>query len=255
MRNPDRQTTFRFRQFEVSNKLSAMKIGTDAVLLGAWAFEASGFGARSDLRALDIGCGTGVLSLMLAQRFAQWFTGLSVLGIDIDADAATEASANFSRSPWAARLEAFQVDFRSFAVSCEAATYDMIISNPPFFTGGAEAPDDARRIARHQESLGLHDLLVGAARLLAPEGLLAVVLPADKADEARTEARFARLELTRECIVGTTPRKPPRRILMEFRHSGIATATQRENLLIHTPEGSFSDRYSRLVEPFYLPKA
>lgn len=137
MRNPDRQTTFRFRQFEVSNKLSAMKIGTDAVLLGAWAFEASGFGARSDLRALDIGCGTGVLSLMLAQRFAQWFTGLSVLGIDIDADAATEASANFSRSPWAARLEAFQVDFRSFAVSCEAATYDMIISNPPF---SREAP-------------------------------------------------------------------------------------------------------------------
>lgn len=251
MRNPDRQTTFRFRQFEVSNKLSAMKIGTDAVLLGAWAFEASGFGASSDLRALDIGCGTGVLSLMLAQRF----TGMSVLGIDIDVDAATEAAANFSRSPWAGRLEAFQTDFREFATSGEAATYDMIISNPPFFTGGAEAPDDARRIARHQESLGLHDLMEGAAHVLAPEGILAVVLPADKADDARTEARFARLEPTRECIVATTPRKPPRRILMEFRHSDKATATQRENLLIHTPEGDFSDRYSRLVEPFYLPKA
>lgn len=251
MRNPDRQTTFRFRQFEVSNKLSAMKIGTDAVLLGAWAFEASGFGASSDLKALDIGCGTGVLSLMLAQRF----TGMSVLGIDIDADAATEAAANFSRSPWGARLEAFQTDFREFAASGEAGIYDMIISNPPFFTGDAEAPDDARRIARHQEALGLHDLMDGAARVLAPEGILAVVLPADKADEARTEARFARLEPTRECIVGTTPRKPPRRILMEFRHSGIATATQRENLLIHTPDGGFYERYSRLVEPFYLPKA
>lgn len=251
MRNPDRQTTFRFRQFEVSNKLSAMKIGTDAVLLGAWAFEALGFGASSDLRALDIGCGTGVLSLMLAQRF----TGMSVLGIDIDVDAATEAAANFSRSPWAARLEAFQTDFREFTTSGEAGIYDMIISNPPFFTGGAEAPDDGRRIARHQESLGLHDLMEGAAHVLAPEGILAVVLPADKADDARTEARFARLEPTRECIVCTTPRKPPRRILMEFRHSGIATATQRENLLIHTPEGGFSDRYSRLVEPFYLPKA
>lgn len=251
MRNPDRQTTFRFRQFEVSNKLSAMKIGTDAVLVGAWAFEASGFGTRSDLRALDIGCGTGVLSLMLAQRF----TGMSVLGIDIDADAATEASANFRQSPWAQRLEAFQTDFREFAASGEAGIYDMIISNPPFFTGGAEAPDNARRIARHQESLGLHDLMDGAAHVLAPEGILAVVLPADKADEARTEARFARLEPTRECIVATTPRKPPRRILMEFRHSGIVTATQRENLLIHTPEGGFSDRYSRLVGPFYLTKA
>lgn len=251
MRNPDRQTTFRFRQFEVSNKLSAMKIGTDAVLLGAWAFEASVFGGRSGQRALDVGCGTGVLSLMLAQRF----TGMSVLGIDIDADAATEAATNFGRSPWAERLEAFQADFREFATSGEAGIYDMIISNPPFFTGGAEAPDDARRIARHQESLGLHDLMDGAARVLAPEGILAVVLPADKADEARTEARFARLEPTRECIVGTTPRKPPRRILMEFRHSGIATATQRENLLIHTPHGGFSERYSRLVEPFYLPKA
>ncbi|MDO5333018.1 MAG: methyltransferase, partial [bacterium] len=178
MRNPDRQTTFRFRQFEVSNKLSAMKIGTDAVLLGAWAFEASGFGASSDLRALDIGCGTGVLSLMLAQRF----TGMSVLGIDIDAEAAAEAAANFSRSPWAARLEALQTDFREFATSGEAGIYDIIISNPPFFTGGAEAPDDARRIARHQESLGLHDLMEGATHVLAPEGILAVVLPADKAD-------------------------------------------------------------------------
>lgn len=255
MRNPDRQTTFRFRQFEVSNKLSAMKIGTDAVLLGAWAFEALGFGASSDLRTLDIGCGTGVLSLMLAQRFAKRVTGLSVLGIDIDADAAAEAAANFSRSPWAECLEARQADFREFAASGEAGTYDLIISNPPFFTGGAQAPDDARRIARHQESLGLHDLMDGAAHVLAPEGILALVLPADKADEARTEARFTRLEPTRECIVATTPRKPPRRILMEFRHSGIATATQRENLLIHTPEGGFSDRYSRLVEPFYLPKA
>lgn len=255
MRNPDRQTTFRFRQFEVSNQLSAMKIGTDAVLLGAWAFEALGFGASSDLRALDIGCGTGVLSLMLAQRFAQRFTGLSVLGIDIDADAAAEAAANFSRSPWGARLEAFQTDFREFAASAEAGTYDLIISNPPFFTGGAQAPDDARRIARHQESLGLHDLMDGAAHVLAPEGILAVVLPADKADEARAEAALARLEPTRECIVATTPRKPPRRILMEFRHSGIVTATQRENLLIHTPEGGFSDRYSRLVELFYLTKA
>ena len=255
MRNPDRQTTFRFRQFEVSNQLSAMKIGTDAVLLGAWAFEALGFGASSDPRALDIGCGTGVLSLMIAQRFAQRFTGLSVLGIDIDADAAAEAAANFSRSPWAECLEAFQTDFREFATSGEAGIYDMIISNPPFFTGGAQAPDDARRIARHQESLGLHDLMDGAAHVLAPEGILAVVLPADKADEARTEARFARLEPTRECIVGTTPRKPQRRILMEFRHSGIATTTLRENLLIHTPEGGFSERYSRLVEPFYLPKA
>lgn len=255
MRNPDRQTTFRFRQFEVSNKLSAMKIGTDAVLLGAWAFEALGVGASSDLRTLDIGCGTGVLSLMLAQRFAKRFTGLSVLGIDIDADAAAEAAANFSRSPWAECLEARQADFREFAASGEAGTYDLIISNPPFFTGGAQAPDDARRIARHQESLGLHDLMDGAAHVLAPEGILAVVLPADKADEARTEARFTRLEPTRECVVATTPRKPPRRILMEFRHSDKATATQRENLLIHTPEGGFSDRYSRFVEPFYLPKA
>lgn len=132
MRNPDRQTTFRFRQFDVSNKLSAMKIGTDAVLLGAWAFEALGFAGRPILRVLDIGCGTGVLSLMLAQRF----TGLSVLGIDIDVDAATEAAANFSRSPWAECLEARQADFREFAASGEASIYDMIISNP-FFT---EAP-------------------------------------------------------------------------------------------------------------------
>lgn len=251
MRNPDRQTTFRFRQFEMSNKLSAMKIGTDAVLLGAWAFEASDFGDHSGLRVLDIGCGTGVLSLMLAQRFA----GASVLGIDIDADAAMEASNNFRLSPWAPRLKAIQADFRPFAVVGEAGIYDMIVSNPPFFTVGAEAPDDARRVARHQGSLGLHDLMEGASRLLAHKGILAVVLPADKADEARTEARFARLEPTRECIVATTPHKPPRRILMEFRHNRTGTVPHRESLLIHTTDGGFSDRYSRLVEPFYLPKA
>lgn len=250
MRNPDRQTSFRFRQFEVSNQLSAMKIGTDAVLLGAWAFETSGFGGHTPLRALDIGCGTGVLSLMLAQRFA----GAEILGIDIDADAAMEASANFRQSPWAPRLEARQADFRTFAEVGESPGYDMVISNPPFFTGGAEAPDDARRIARHQESLGLRDLMEGAARMLSPEGVLAVVLPADKADETRTQARFARLEPTRECIVATTVRKPPRRILMEFRHSTVASPPQHESLLIHTPGGGFSDRYSRLVEPFYLPK-
>lgn len=242
MRNPDRETTFRFRQFEVSNCRSAMKIGTDGVLLGAWMWGGHSVEGECPGRVLDVGSGTGVIALMAAQRWP----GAEIVGVEIDPVAAEECGSNFAASPWGERLTVECCDFASFTTS----GFDLIVSNPPFFTDGALAPDDARRTARHELSLTVGTLLRRSALLLNPGGRIALVTPADREKDVRFEATMARLSVARLTRVATVAGKLPKRLLWEF-VSGGGVATVEDTLTLRRGDGSADPRYAALVGDFY----
>lgn len=250
MRNPNRETIFRFQRFSVENRRSAMKVGTDGVLLGAWAelppvSEAGGTDGSLRPRILDVGAGTGLVSLMLAQRFP----AASVSAIEIDADSAEECAANFRQSPWSARLDVVKADFLSEPFGRD---FHLIVSNPPFFNNGAKAPDEARHAARHEDSLPLATLIERAASLLAPgAGSLALVLPADRRADAESAAAFSRLRLWRGVVLTTVPGKAPRRVLLQFVNSGAAAASISAECLASTG-GPRSPWHRELVKDFYL---
>ena len=258
MRNPDRQPTFRFKQFEISNCRSAMKVGTDGVLLGAWAF--GGIPPEREVRVLDVGCGTGVIALMLAQRFQSAI----ITGVEINSDAAGEAALNFSASSWGDRLSVTCSDFLEYAVMDGLpGFYDLIISNPPFFTNGALAPDLSRRAARHEGSLDLASLMARASVLLKPGGRLGMVLPVEQQSRMELQAALSGMTLVRICFVKTVDRKAPRRILCELvkgtadmltgADAGSTTPhMQPEHLTLQLSNGDFSDEYRKLVSPFYI---
>lgn len=215
-----------------------MKVGTDGVLLGAWVL------LRGDERsALDVGTGTGLIALMLAQRT----DSVQILGIDIDPAAAGEAAANFAASPWTNRLAALPISLQSFISESEAPasrTFDLIASNPPFFSASLKAPEARRRAARHDDTLPLTELIAAARRLLAPNGRVAVIYPPEEAAGFRLEAESAGLYLSRLTKVISVAGQPPKRHLMEF--SRTAALPTFDDLVIGSPE------YLSLTGAFYL---
>ncbi len=246
-----------------------MKVGTDGVLLGAWV------SLRGDERsALDVGTGTGLIALMLAQRT----DSVQILGIDIDPAAADEAAANFAASPWADRLSARAVSLQNFVSEsgpcgsglglgaptggtnkpCRespalsesprepftGAFFDLIVTNPPFFKASLKAPDAQRRAARHDDTLPSTDLIAAAARLLSPTGRLAVIYPPEEARAFVLEAEAAGLYLSRLTRVISVAGQPPKRHLMEFSRSAGMPAF--DDLVIDSPE------YRSLTGAFYL---
>lgn len=245
MRNPDRETTFRFKRFEVENSRSAMKVGTDGVLLGAWAF-----GDKNEERvcgkALDVGTGSGLIALMLAQRFGK----MTLKGIEVDHEAAGEARKNFDNSPWGNRLEAIEGDFCAMAE--EEGGFDFMVSNPPYFSNGALAPDEARRTARHEGVLNWASLMRGAKMLLKPTGRLALVAPFEAMEMIMFEGEVNGFKCIRRCVVRTVNRKPARRVLLEFERGVPEGLKEESELCIHAEGGGFSEEYMRLTGDFYL---
>lgn len=244
MRNPNRDKVFHFRQFDVSNCHAAMKVGTDGVLLGAWALHHLRDSRLQ--RVLDAGTGTGVIALMVAQEAAE----AGITGIDIDPDAVAEAAGNFARSKWAPRLAAMRADFSDLAPG-QSAGYDLVISNPPFFTNGETAPDAQRRQARHAGSLSPLTLTRMAPALLAPQGVLAMVSMPESRQQIETEIALARLRLRRLTEVVTIHGKAPRRHMWL-----IGTESQGDpvydRLVIRERDNTPTESYARLVAPYYI---
>lgn len=234
--NPNRCSTFRFKQFEIVNSLSAMKVGTDGVLLGAWADN-----DKTD-RILDIGSGSGLISLMLAQRFPD----ARITGIEIDPQATAEARLNASNTAWQDRITFICNDF------CEWSTdekFDMIVSNPPFFTNGLKSPDSSRATARHAAGLSPASILDRASKMLDPDGVIAMIVPADMVDNLIFEATMHRLNPLKITNVTTRAGKPPRRALISFTPKACAVASS-----IFTISGAdgFTPEYRDLTHEFYL---
>lgn len=259
MRNPDRKTIFRFKQFAVANRRSAMKVGTDGVLLGAWALK-----QQTPRRILDVGTGTGLIALMMAQRFPD----AEIYAVEIDEDSAEEAEENFVHSPWGDRLHLIHGDFLTDTISPipNGVTYapaenlfDLIICNPPFFTNGVEAPDPSRQQARHEAALTLDTFLLRAYPLLSPAGTIAIILPADRLQDLHSSISHiseqanltSALYISRLCLLSTVPSKPSRRLLAEI-HSGAGPTPQTESLTIHDGNGNFTQEYICLTKDFYL---
>lgn len=216
-----------------------MKVGTDGVLLGCWAESPS----ISAPRVLDIGTGTGLIALMMAQRLP----GAEVVTIDCDEAAARQAAANVAGSPFCDRVSVEHASLQEFTSHYAGEAFDVIVSNPPYFTSSLKCPDPQRTLARHADTLPLSDLMHHAARLLSPVGKLSLVLPSESAGEAETEALMTGLRLARLWQVSTKEGKPPRRVLIELALNPTA-AIDRQTLTLG------SDLHKKLTEAFLLPK-
>lgn len=231
-----KQYIFRFKQFAIRHCSSAMKVGTDGVLLGAWtAPENAGI-------IWDIGCGSGLISLMLAQR-----SNARIIGIEIDPDAASEAKLNTENSPWADRLSIITAD----AVSAlpDLPMPDLIVSNPPFFTESLKAPDRTRSIARHEGSLGVESLIEISARHLSPDGRLCFIAPTERADDIELFCTLNRLHTIRRTDIRTAETKNPVRTLWEI--SRKVRPTTYETKSLRDKSGDYSKWYRSLTTDYY----
>jgi tRNA1Val (adenine37-N6)-methyltransferase len=232
------ENTFRFKQFTVHQDKCAMKVGTDAVLLGSW------INPGSAASILDIGTGTGLLALMLAQR------SFAVIdAIDIDEGACLQARENFRISPWFTRLFIHKVALQTYADEC-SEKYDLIVSNPPYFHDASLPSVESRSTARHAGSLSFSELISGVKNLLAPDGRFCVVLPKKEGLEFMDLALANKLFCHRLVRVKTVADKPEKRLLMEFRQSvGIPTT---EEIVIQEDAHRYSRQYIELTEPYYI---
>lgn len=217
-----------------------MKVGMDGVLLGAWADTS---GAE---RILDIGTGTGLITLMMAQKN----NGAQIDAIEIDPDAFDEAVQNIGQSPWSDRIYPERCPFQEFAERT-SQKYDLIVSNPPYFTNGHQAPLKNRARARHSDSLPLHELISGAVDLLAKNGKISLVLPVESLQEIQQLANLNKVFISRLCRVKPNPQKPEFRILIELTNSECATYEER--LMIEFEKHhDYTPEYKELTRDFYL---
>jgi len=235
---------FKFKQFTVWHDRCAMKVGTDGVLLGAWA-SLEHTPNDSSLRMLDVGCGSGLIALMLAQRFTQ----AKVVGVELDDEAATQAKENVIASPWSDRVEVMHGDFCCYQPELP---FHLIVSNPPYFVDALRPPKDERSLARHVSatSLNYETLFAHSRTMLAPDGNVCVILPAEVQSMVVDAAVRNGLHVTRRLQVFTKPGKLLRRVLISFSTQLVAPFTA--SLCLMNGDGSRSFEYQMLTEEFYL---
>lgn len=228
--------TFQFKKFTVAQDRCGMKVGTDGVLLGAW--------ARGGKQILDIGTGTGLVALMMAQRF----TEACIDAVEIDKDAAEQATENVSASPFAGRIKVIGKALQDFQPN---ASYDSIVTNPPFFSNSLLAPDSSRSMARHTVTLSFSDILLFAVNHLADDGEISAIIPTDCMEAFSQEAFTRGMFLTRQYMIKTVERKPAKRCLIAFSKSR-AKAFDMAEVVLMDKDGKRSDWYDLLTKVFYL---
>lgn len=216
-----------------------MKVGTDGVLLGAWC------NCQNARKVLDIGTGTGLIAVMVAQR-----SGADVTAVEIDASACLDAMENFSNCPWPKRIELFNLSVQEYAEEC-TDHFDLIVSNPPFFCNSLKAPDAGRTLARHTDSLSASDLFGCASKLLSDNGMLSVIIPVGNLDEYIAEAQKHNLKPIRKAFVQPTEDLPCHRVMVEFGYQ--SELTSEETIIIEQGgRHCYSPEYIALTRDFYL---
>ncbi len=214
-----------------------MKVGTDGVLLGAWA------PVNDAQRILDVGTGTGLIALMLAQRSAA-----TIDAVEIDTPASEEAKFNFEQSAWNDRLNVFNTDFRLFT-KLSGLSYDLIVSNPPFFINSLKTSNAALSVARHNDALSFDQLLSGARKLLGNSGRLCVILPFISCGDFRESARIEGFYLRQQTRVIPKSGRAPKRILFEFTLQPVFP--EDSELIVLDEDGRYMENYKTLTSPFY----
>ena len=228
---------FRFKKFSVKQSDSLMKVGTDGVLLGA------AVTCNNPRKVLDIGTGTGLISLMIAQR-----SNAMITAVDINAEAIELANENFSNSDWSPRLKAISSAIQDFST---LEKFDLIVSNPPYFNTGNAAPIKGRAIARHDSELSLADLLSAIKRLLQENGLAAIIYPALQKEFFEQELENSGLSLIKRFFISPKTGYEPNRIIFEIAHSSF-NVTDAFIVIENAERHDFTEDYRLLTKDFYL---
>ena len=231
---------FKFKQFQVKQDRSVFKVGTDSVLLGAWA-DVSVTGT-----VLDIGTGTGLLVLMLAQRCRA-----SITGIEIDEPSYRQAAENAALSPWSGRINIRHTSLQDYMLSADK-TFDLIICNPPYFKDSMKSGNIAKDMARHDTGLSLEELINGVTTLMAPRGRFCLVLPSERYEDIIILCDHNELFLSRELAVKPTVSLPPGRHLLEFRRTGPGQIDRKEIAIERSARHDYTDDYREMTGEYYL---
>ncbi len=230
---------FRFKKFTVYQDKCAMKVGTDGVLLGAWA------NCDKSKNILDIGTGTGLISLMMAQR-----SKAQIDAIEIDIKACEQAQENVKKSPWKSRINIIHKSLQDFTQD-ENKKYDLIVSNPPYFQNSLIAPDENRTNARHNSSLEYKDIINAANKFLTDQGSLGIILPYLEGNMFILKAVENNLFCVRQTKVLPNPGKHAKRLLLEFKKIKMPLVEQ-EIIIELNKRHEYSEAYKNLTKDFYL---
>lgn len=238
-----RKDVFRYQRFSIQQGHAAMKVGTDSDLLGTL--------SQGGDRILDVGTGTGVLSLMLAQRYPQ----ARITAVEIDDNAVIDARANFAASPMGERITLHHMSFQDYVVKAReeglAGTYDAVVCNPPYFDLSLECPDDSRTRARHSSSLPFDVLATGAYEMLAPGGVFSVCVPPEVITKFKGECQLAGFSMEVLHQVRTLPANPPKRLVLVMKKSLNGAALTLDHVMLND-DGTRSEWYREIMKGFLL---
>lgn len=227
---------FQFKQFTVWHDKCAMKVGTDSVLLGTWA------DVSHAKNILDVGAGTALISLMMAQR-----SDASIYAVEIDENAVCQAKENIKRSPWQERIHVVHSDYSLFDPEIK---FDLIVSNPPYFSDSLQSPDNQRNTARHTKELTYEELIKKTASLLHTNGIFSLVLPIDILEKIKIISAEYQLFPIRQTNVYTKPGIPAKRVLISFGFNQTRCIT--DNLTIELSRHVYTEEFKALTKDFYL---
>ena len=227
---------FKFKQFTIVQDGCAMKVGTDGCLLGGW------FDCSKSKNILDIGCGSGLIAIMAAQR-----CDALVTGIEIDSNAAIQAEKNVKNSPWSERIEIVNCDFLEYNTS---KRFDTVVCNPPYFVNSLKCGKSQRTLARHSDSLNCKEFFAKCAEISTDTATVNIIIPSDIAEEWLSAAKENGFYASRITHIKTTPKKVSKRVLMEFSRS--ETATNEKTIIFEDGRGEYSEDVKNILRDFYL---
>ncbi len=229
---------FDFKKFTIHQNKCSMKVGTDGVLLGAWT------DINNAKKILDVGAGTALIAIMLAQR-----SNANIEGVEIDGVSYKQAVENVDNCAWKDRIKLHHTSFQSF-YSNTNAKFDLIVSNPPFFINSLKSVDNSRNFARHDQGLSHNQLLQGSSMIIAPNGKLSVIMPYNEGCKLISDAAKFNLFCLRKTFVRAKPGGHVKRMLIEF--SKIPAPCSENNMDIENASGGYSDSYKKITKDFYL---